>query len=99
MQRTRNSRLLIHGVDENDSNNTDVQGLFVINNLMGLPGIKIVDIQRTHRLGPPIKRRNSRSANVRPRPIIMKTNGFQRRTSPLPKTKRNFVTPFTKPTL
>ena len=45
---------------------------------MGLPDIKIVDIQRTHRLGPPIIRRNTRSANVRPRLIIVKFTNFRK---------------------
>ena len=31
-RRTQNSRLLIHGADENDADNTDEQALFVINN-------------------------------------------------------------------
>ena len=75
-QRSRNSCLPIHGV-ENDSHNTDQQALFVINNLMGLPDIKIVDIQRTHRLGPPIKRRNTPPANVRPRPLVVKFTNFR----------------------
>lgn len=78
-QRTRNSCLLIHGIEEDESDNTDNHVLSVINDLMGLSDITIDDIQRSHRLGPKTTRRNTRSANVKPRPIIMKFLNFRKR--------------------
>ena len=50
-QKSRNICLLIHGVPESDNDDTDELSLRVINNDVGV-GLKIEDIERTHRIGP-----------------------------------------------
>ena len=51
-QRSRNECLLIHGVVENMNENTDDLVLNVMNADLGLENISMVNIQRSHRLGP-----------------------------------------------
>ena len=54
-QRSRKTRLLIHGIQENDRENTDELALKVINNDIGLSNIQQCEIQRSHRLGPKVQ--------------------------------------------
>ena len=77
-QRSRNTCLLIHGIQENDRENTDELALQVINNDIGLSNIQQCEIQRSHRLGPKFnQKRNLRSSSTNPtktpiRPILVK---------------------------
>ena len=80
-QRSRNGCLVIHGVPENDSEDTDDLVLDVINNSLELGNIDLNDIQRSHRLGPKKNSRNTRSSstNNRPRPIILRFTSYRER--------------------
>ena len=61
-QRSWNTCLLIHGIQENDRENTDELALKVINNGIALSNIQQCEIQRSHRLGPNFnQKRNLRS--------------------------------------
>ena len=59
-QRNRNLCLLMHGVEENVNESTDVLVLSAINKDFGI-NIRLDDIERSHRLGPINNRRNLRS--------------------------------------
>ena len=77
-QRNRNLCLLMHGVEEGNSENTDDLVVAVINNDLGID-ITVHEIERSHRLGPINNRRNLRSVRVNPRPIILRFNSFRKR--------------------
>ena len=78
-QRSRNGCLLIHGIEENDDDDTDNIALRVINNELGVD-LTIDGIQRSHRVGPRKQNRNTRSSKPKPRPIIVRfANGRKRR--------------------
>lgn len=76
-QRSRNQCLLFHGVDEQDNEDTDKLVLNIINNDLGLRGISIDSLQRSHRLGPKKQQRQTRSTPKRP--IIVKFVSFRDR--------------------
>ena len=63
-QRNRNLCLLMHGVEEGNSENTDDLVVAVINNDLGID-ITVHEIERSHRLGPINNRRNLRSVRVK----------------------------------
>ena len=71
-QRSRNECLQIHGIEENDGENTDDLVPEVINNNQGLTNITLDDVQRSHRLGASSK--NQRITRSTPRPIICYSN-------------------------
>ena len=64
---------MIKSITENDTENTDTAVLLhVINNELGLNGIAIDEIQKSHRLGPKRLRMNRRlSGRVNSRPIVV----------------------------
>jgi hypothetical protein len=69
-QRSRNSCLLIHGIEEKPNEDTDTLIKEVFQNELGITVLDD-DIQRSHRLGPVRNNsRNTRSNVVKPRPII-----------------------------
>ena len=77
-QRSRNECLLIHGVVEDMNENTDDLVLNVMNADLGLENISMVNIQRSHRLGPSRNAKpNTRSS--RPRAIIVRFMTFRDR--------------------
>ena len=78
-QRSRNSCLLIHGVDEQSGENTDSIASNIIKDRLNV-SIDELDIQRSHRLGPPDSKRPLRSnKNKAPRPIIVKFTNYKKR--------------------
>ena len=78
-QRSRNGCLLIHGVEEQDDDNTDNIALEIINKDLEVE-LTIDGIQRSHRVGPRKSNRNTRSSKSKPRPIIVRfANGRKRR--------------------
>ena len=84
-QRSRNTCLLIHGIQEDDRENTDQLALKVINNDIGLSNIQQCEIQRSHRLGSKFnQKRNLRSSSTNPtktpiRPILVKFTNYNTR--------------------
>lgn len=79
-QRSRNECLLIHGIEENDGENTDDIVLDVINNKLGLANITLDDVQRSHRIGSlQNNQRITRSTPSRPRPIILRFLNYRHR--------------------
>ena len=78
-QRSRKMCLLIHGVEENDSEKPDALVLNVINNDLGIANINITEIQRSHRLGPKKSQRNLRSSKMFYRPIIVRFSNYRTR--------------------
>ena len=77
-QRSRNSCLLIHGIDEKPKEDTDIIIMEVIEKELGIK-LNDDDIQRSHRLGPVNNSRNTRSNTVKPRPIICRFLKFTTR--------------------
>ena len=79
-QRSRNTCLLIHGIDEDMNGNTDEAALKVFNDDLGL-NLDISSIQRSHRVGPKkkIQGRNTRTNKSNPRPIIVKFTSYRDR--------------------
>ena len=75
-QRSRNSCLLIHGVEEQLG---DSISLAIVNDRLNI-SIGEDDIQRSHRLGPPNSKRPLRSNKKKaPRPIIVKFTHYKKR--------------------
>ena len=78
-QRSRNSCLLIHGVEEQLGENTDSISLAIVNDRLNI-SISEDDIQRSHRRGPPNSKRPLRSNKKKaPRPIIVKFTQYKKR--------------------
>ena len=78
-QRSRNSCLLIHGIEEKPNEDTDTLIKEVVENELGIT-VHDDDIQRSHRLGPVRNNsRNTRSNVVKPRPIICRFLKFSTR--------------------
>ena len=78
-QRSRNSCLLIHGVDERLGEKTDEVVLNIINEKLGI-AIEDLDLQRSHRLGPMNNSRPLRSNMKKaPRPIIIRFSNYKKR--------------------
>ena len=73
-QRSRNSCLLIHGVDELDGEETDSIALDIIRSKFDVT-VDEKDIQRSYRLGPPNKR--SLRSNA-PRPTIVRFTYYKK---------------------
>ena len=73
-QKSRSSCLLIHGVDENDDEDTDKICLAVVNDDVGVD-LSLGEIGRSHRIGP--KRPPTR--NSKPRPIIFRFSSMRKR--------------------
>ena len=79
-QRSRNFCLMIHGVKEEEDEDTDVHVLKVLNGDLGLP-IALENIQRSHRIGPRNSGRNTRQNQTKPRPIFLRFRDFRSRQS------------------
>lgn len=79
-QRSRNTCLLIHGIDEVENENTDDAAINVFKNDLGL-NFDVTKIQRSHRVGPKKKNpgRNTRTNKAYPRPIIVKFVSYRDR--------------------
>ena len=77
-QRSRNECLLIHGIEERDDDNTDSIAIQIITHELGVE-LTLDEIQRSHRVGPKNQRRNTRSSNPRPRPIIVRFSNWRKR--------------------
>ena len=77
-QRNRNYCLLLHGVEENERENTDDVVIETINKELGL-NIKMENIQRSHRVGPRNNSRATRNKQVKSRPIIFRFRDFRER--------------------
>ena len=77
-QRSRNYCLLLHGIEENEDEDTNTVVVDTINNELGL-GITGETLQRSHRLGPRDITRNTRSTRTRPRAIIFRFRDFSAR--------------------
>ena len=73
-QKSRSQCLLIHGVEEGETENTDNLCLDVIKNKVGVV-IDLTDIERSHRIGP--RKVNTRS--TRPRAIILRFSSMRKR--------------------
>ena len=74
-QRSRNQCLLFHGIDEKEGNvkeNTDNLVIDIIKSKLQINDFSLVDIQRSHRLGPKKPGRNLRSTQDIKRPIIVR---------------------------
>ena len=76
----------MHGVRENEAENTDDLALDIIKNELGLVDFSVDKIQRSHRLGPrksQPKHRNTRSTysttNLKQRPIILRITSYRHR--------------------
>ena len=78
-QRSRNYCLLLHGIVEDEKEETDEIVLNIINNELGLNNISMDNIQRSHRLGPRNKARVTRNNKVKPRAIIFRFTDFRSR--------------------
>ena len=78
-QRSRNYCLLLHGIVEDAREETDDIVLNIINNELGLNNISMVNIQRSHRLGPRNNSRVTRNNKGKPRPIIFRFTDFRSR--------------------
>ena len=74
-QRNRNFCLLLHGIEENDNEDTNHVVVETINNNLGLE-MKIENLQRSHRLGPRENTRNTRNTRTKPRAIIFRFRDF-----------------------
>ena len=79
-QRSRNFCLMIHGVKEEEDEDTDEHVLKVLNEDLGLP-IALENIQRSHRIGPRNSGRNTRQNQNQPRSIITRFRDFTSRQS------------------
>ena len=79
-QRSRNTCLLIHSIDEVENENTDDAAIHVFKNDLGL-NFDVTKIQRSHRVGPKKKNqgRNTRTNKTYPRPIIVKFASYRDR--------------------
>ena len=75
-QRSRNSCLLIHGVDELEGEETDSIALDIIRSKLDI-SVDELDIQRSHRLGP---NKGSLRSNMRKalRPIILRFTYYKK---------------------
>ena len=71
-QRSRNQCLLIHGIAENDEEDTDTVAVGIINNELEILEFTASGLHNSHRLGPKKNRRNTRNTEVKPRPIIIR---------------------------
>ena len=81
-QRSRNLCLVFHGIEEIEGNareNTDDLVIDVIKNKLRIQDISVNSIQRSHRLGPRKTGRQLRSAQDRPRPIIVRFASWRTR--------------------
>ena len=83
-QKSRSSCLLVHGVKENEGENTDDIVLGVVNNEVGV-SLSLDDVVRSHRIGPK-KMKPTRS--TKPRPIIFRFASVRKRMEVF-KNKRN----------
>ena len=77
-QRSRNACLLIHGVNEDDGEETDTIVMDIINRELSID-MHLNGIQRSRRLGPRKTQRNTRAAKVKPRPIIVRFTDYLKR--------------------
>ena len=77
-QRSRNSCLLFHGIQENEGENTNDVAMAVMNDKLGL-GVESFEIQRSHRVGPKNDKRATRSSKPRCRPIIVRYTNYDTR--------------------
>ena len=77
-QRSRNSCLLVHGIQESDDENTDDLVMDVIKNKLNIE-LEDDKIIRTHRIGEKKAQMNTRATPSRPRPIIFKFSHFKER--------------------
>ena len=82
-QRNRNYCLLLHGIKEEDNENTDDAVINTLNGKLKLD-IPIKHIQRSHRVGPrkntPRNTRQNATQTSKPRPIIFRFRDFRSRT-------------------
>ena len=85
-QRSRNSCLLFHGLQENEGENTNDVAIKFMKDKLGVD-IERGEIQRSHRVGPKVDRRETRSSKPRCRPIIVRYTNFDTRLNILKKKK------------
>ena len=71
-QRSRNQCLLIHGIPEDEDEDTNDVVVDVIKSKIGISDFSVGGVQNSHRLGPREKKRNTRSSVIKPRPIILR---------------------------
>ena len=74
-QKSRSICLLIHGVEEEQGEDTDKLSLDIIEKEIGVP-ISLSDIERTHRTGP---KRQITTRQTKARPIIVRFNSMRKR--------------------
>ena len=67
----RRTNILIHGVPEESSEKTDNKALYIINNKLGISGVTIDHLSRSHRLG--------KKHEGKKRPIIVRFTSYRRR--------------------
>lgn len=77
-QRGRNNCLLLHGVQENENEDTDDLVIDIINSKLGIT-ISRDEIQRSHRLGVKKSKRYTRSTKSNNRPIIFRFLSYRKR--------------------
>ena len=78
-QRSRNSCLLIHGINEVERENTDDVVIGIIKDKLNI-NLTYADIQRSHRIGKRnTNQRITRLNKVNPRPIIFKFVSYRKR--------------------
>ena len=70
---------MVHGIEENDNENTDALVVNMFNDKLNIGDFNVHEIQRSHRLGPKLQRRNLRSARPNIRPIIVKFTNYRKR--------------------
>ena len=79
-QRNRTFCLLLHGIEEDSEENTDTVVVDTIRTELGIENIALANLQRSHRLGPPRARNNTRATRTnnppKPRPIIIRFRDF-----------------------
>ena len=80
-QRNRNYCLLLHGIEEQDGENTDDIVVNIINSELHLNEFSINNILRSHRLGPRPTARSTRNNPTKTRPIIFRLSDFRVRKS------------------
>ena len=77
-QVSRSSNLLIHGVPEENNESTDNLCVSIIKDKLEVD-VSINEISRSHRLGPPRIKMNTRNAKPFCRPIIVKFSNIRKR--------------------